>query len=54
VYGCSIGKGLAFAYIKPHAAKADTALQVMVMGKVRNARVLAQAAYDPHSELPRK
>ncbi len=54
VYGGSVGTGLAFAYIKPCAAAADTRLQVLIMGEPRNARVLAQAAYDPLSKLPRQ
>ena len=54
VYGHTVGKGLAFAYVKPDAAVEGTALQVLVMGEPRAALVLAQAAYDPHSELPRR
>lgn len=53
VYGHSVGCGLAFAYLKPSAAVAGTVLQVMILGELRAARVLADAAYDPHSERPR-
>ncbi|WP_170608633.1 FAD-dependent oxidoreductase [Ruegeria arenilitoris] len=53
VYGHSVGKILAFAYIKPEAANADTELQVLIHGTPRSAKVLAQPAYDPESLLPR-
>ncbi|SHL80576.1 dimethylglycine dehydrogenase [Roseovarius marisflavi] len=53
VYGHTVGKILAFAYIKPHAAKPGTALEVTIHGKPRAARVLGEAAYDPQSLLPR-
>jgi len=52
-YGHTIGKILAFAYIKPHAARPGTELQVVVHGTLRAARVLDGAAYDPQSLLPR-
>ncbi|MEM1007099.1 MAG: glycine cleavage T C-terminal barrel domain-containing protein, partial [Pseudomonadota bacterium] len=44
---------LAFAYIKPEAAKAGTTLEVVIHGKPRAARVLDEPAYDPQSLLPR-
>ena len=53
VYGHSVGKILAFAYLKPEAAKDGTALEVIMAGSSRPAQVLAKAAYDPHSEKPR-
>jgi len=52
-YGYTVGKILAFAYIKPEAAKPGTSLQVVVHGKPRAARVLGEPAYDPESLLPR-
>jgi dimethylglycine dehydrogenase len=52
-YGPTVGKILAFAYIKPEAAKPDTALKVVIHGKPRAARVLGEAAYDPESLKPR-
>jgi dimethylglycine dehydrogenase len=52
-YGPTIGKILAFAYIKPDAAKPGTALEVVIHGEPRAARVLGEAAYDPQSALPR-
>jgi len=52
-YGHTVGRILAFAYLKPHATAPDTALDVVIAGQVRRARVLGQAAYDPLSEKPR-
>ena len=52
-YGHTVGKILAFAYIKPEAATAGTALQVVIHGKPRAALVLGEPAYDPESLLPR-
>lgn len=53
VYGHSVGKILAFAYVKPHAAAPGAALEVVIHGKPRAARVLGEPAYDPQSLLPR-
>ncbi|CAD0184194.1 Aminomethyltransferase [Ruegeria sp. THAF57] len=52
-YGHTVGKILAFAYIKPEAAIPGTALQVVIHGRPRAARVLCEPAYDPQSLLPR-
>lgn len=52
-YGPTVGKILAFAYIKPDAARPGTALDVIVHGESRPARVLGEPAYDPHSLKPR-
>ncbi len=52
-YGHTVGKILAFAYIKPEAATTGTALQVVIHGQPRAARVLGEPAYDPQSLLPR-
>ncbi|OSQ52681.1 FAD-dependent oxidoreductase [Marivita geojedonensis] len=53
VYGHTVGKILAFAYIKPFAAKPGTALEVVIHGQPRAARVLSEPAYDPQSLKPR-
>ncbi len=53
VYGHTVGKILAFAYLKPQAAVPGTSLEVVIHGKSRAARVLAEPAYDPQSLLPR-
>ena len=52
-YGHSGGRILAFAYIKPEAAIAGTALEVIIAGKPRAAKVLDAPAYDPDSQRPR-
>ncbi|MEM8837303.1 MAG: FAD-dependent oxidoreductase [Pseudomonadota bacterium] len=52
-FGHSVGKILAFAYIKPEAAQPGTELEVVIAGSPRPARVLSEAAYDPESLLPR-
>ena len=52
-YGHTVGKILAFAYLKPHAAKSGTQLQVFMNEKLRTAKVLSEPAYDPQSLAPR-
>ena len=52
-FGHTVGKILAFAYVKPHAAKPGTRLEVVIAGASRLARVLGEPAYDPQSLLPR-
>lgn len=52
-YGHTVGKILAFAYLKPHAAQPGTALEVVVHGVPRPAFVLGEPAYDPRSLSPR-
>jgi dimethylglycine dehydrogenase len=53
VYGHTVGKILAFAYIKPEATDHGTELEVVIHGQPRAARVLGEPAYDPQSLLPR-
>ncbi|NKC15571.1 MAG: FAD-dependent oxidoreductase [Gammaproteobacteria bacterium] len=53
-YGHSVAKLLAFAYVKPAAAAPGTALQVVIHGTARDARVLAEPVLDPHSVRPRQ
>ena len=53
VYGHSVGRILAFAYIKPEAATVGTELEVVIAGKPRAAKVLGAPAYDPESQLPK-
>ncbi|RBW60714.1 FAD-dependent oxidoreductase [Ruegeria sp. A3M17] len=53
VYGHTVGKILAFAYIKPEASDPGTELEVVIHGQPRAARVLGEPAYDPQSLLPR-
>ena len=51
-YGHSVEKILAFAYIKPEFAGAGTKLQIMIMGKIRDAVVQDQPAYDAENLRP--
>lgn len=53
-YGPTVGKILAFAYVKPEAAEPGTALEVIIHGSPSAARVLAEPAYDPNSLKPRE
>ncbi len=52
-YGHTVGRILAFAYVKPEAAAVGTELQVIIHGTPRAARVLSEPAYDPQSLRPR-
>ncbi len=52
-FGPTVGKILAFAYLKPEAAHPGTVLDVVIHGKPRAARVLNAPAYDPDSLRPR-
>ncbi len=52
-FGHSVRTILAFAYVKPVAAKPGTALEVAIMGEPRKACILAGPAYDPGNKLPR-
>jgi len=54
VYGHTVDKILAFAYLKPVAAKPGTQLEVVIAGLPRKAEVLSEPAYDPNSVLPRE
>ena len=52
-YGHTVGKLLAFAYVRPEAARPGTRLEVMILGQLRGAIVLERAAYDPGNRVPR-
>ncbi len=52
-YGHTVGKILAFAYIKPHANVAGTDIEVVIAGAPRRGRILDAPAYDPESLKPR-
>lgn len=52
-YGHTVGKVLAFAYVRPAAAEPGQLLEVVIMGEPRKAKVLGEPAYDPQSLLPR-
>ena len=52
-FGHTVGKILAFAYVKPQAAVAGTQLEVYLDEGWRSAVVLSEAVVDPQSLLPR-
>ncbi|MFK7945650.1 MAG: FAD-dependent oxidoreductase [Paracoccaceae bacterium] len=52
-WGHRVEKLLAFAYVDPAHADPGAALEVVVMGNQRSARVLNQPVYDPDNLLPR-
>ncbi|MEL7256498.1 MAG: glycine cleavage T C-terminal barrel domain-containing protein, partial [Pseudomonadota bacterium] len=52
-YGHSVGKILAFAYVKPHANIPGQEIEVVIAGTPRKGRILGASAYDPDSLLPR-
>ncbi len=52
-YGPAVGQSLAFAYVAPELAAADAALDVLLLGERRSARVLADAPWDPDNLRPR-
>ena len=52
-YGHRVGKLLAFAYIQPQYAAADSEVEVMLMGKPHRAIVRSNAVYDDANEKPR-
>ena len=52
-FGHSVGRILAFACLDPAAAAAGTALEVLIAGGPRAARVLGEPAYDPANLRPR-
>ncbi len=52
-FGHTIGKVLAFAYIRQSAYEPGKEVEVVIAGEPRQARILADAAYDPESLKPR-
>ncbi len=52
-YGHTVGKILAFAYIKPHANVPGQEIEVVIAGQPRKGRILGVPAYDPAGTLPR-
>ncbi|MDC0948171.1 FAD-dependent oxidoreductase [Gammaproteobacteria bacterium] len=52
-FGHGVSQLLAFAYIKPQFAQPDQSLTVMIMGEERQAKVLAEAAYDADNSKPK-
>jgi dimethylglycine dehydrogenase len=48
-----LARSLAFAFISPEAATSDTALDIMVLGERRSAKMLTHAGCDPSNVRPR-
>jgi dimethylglycine dehydrogenase len=46
-FGHAVGKSLAFAYVEPALARAGQALEVIMLGESRRARVIPEPAWDP-------
>ena len=53
VYGQTVGKILAFAYIRPQANIPGQEVDLVIAGAPRKGRILGAAAYDPQSQRPR-
>jgi len=53
VYGHTVGKILAFAYIRPQANIPGQEVDLVIAGAPRKGRILGAAAYDPQSQRPR-
>ncbi|MEC3862644.1 FAD-dependent oxidoreductase [Mesobacterium sp. TK19101] len=52
-YGHTVGKILAFAYIRPEANLPGQEVEVIIAGQPRAGRILGAAAFDPESQRPR-
>ena len=52
-FGHTVGRILAFAYVKPRVNTPGTEVQVIIAGQPRRGRVLGAPAHDPESRLPR-
>jgi dimethylglycine dehydrogenase len=52
-YGHTTGRSLAFGYVEPDLAAPGTELDVMLLGEMRRATVLAEPLYDPTNGVMR-
>ncbi|MCE8514969.1 GcvT family protein [Ruegeria pomeroyi] len=52
-YGHTVGKILAFAYVKPQVNVPGTEVEVIIAGQPRKGRILGAPAYDPDNARPR-
>ena len=46
-YGHAVQSSLTFAYVEPSLATSSAAFQIMMMGDMREARIIPQPAWDP-------
>jgi dimethylglycine dehydrogenase len=53
-FGHTVGKILAFAYVKPSANIAGQEVEIFIASKSRRGRILGAPAYDPENHLPRR
>jgi dimethylglycine dehydrogenase len=49
-YGHTVGKSLAFVYVSPEYAIPETTFDIEILSHRRQAKVLAEAAYDPKNK----
>ena len=52
-YGHAVAKSIAFAYVEPAYAAPGTSFEVLLLGRPRQASVMAEALYDPANERMR-
>ena len=48
-YGFRVKKSLAFAYIDAQIAKESKEFEIQILGSMRKAKILEEAAYDPYN-----
>jgi dimethylglycine dehydrogenase len=48
-YGYAVGKSLAVGYVKADAAQPGTELKILMLGKKRTARIVADSPWDPEN-----
>ena len=49
-YGHRVAKSIAMGYVPPEFAEPETALEVEILGRSRNAQVVSMPLYDPENE----
>ena len=49
-YGHTVGKSLAFVYVSPEYAVPETTFDIEILSNRRQAKVLAEPAYDPKNK----
>jgi dimethylglycine dehydrogenase len=45
-YGHTVGMSLAFAYVPPNLIAVGTTFDILVLGEMRKARIIAESAWD--------
>ena len=49
-FGHAVNASLAFAYVDPKLTAIDTEFEIMVLGEMRRARIIAESAWDANNE----